>query len=346
MKNKNLLEINSPNIKTVYSIFEYQRMYLNDNIGEVLKNLEARVQESFELQIVCEFEDIFQKIDKEFLTYRTREFEFYIVEDDFISNFYFINIETKNCIASNILSSSTDKCKKYIQKIKELLKDFIKEKEDLRCVLLQYLNGELDYSHTIIKTNFDFEPLSFPFIKNIDRYIDTYLSSDAPILLLYGEPGTGKTTFTRYLLNRVKEKEVKQNSNFKVAYSFDETIFQSNDFYNTYLTDNFDFYVLEDINIVLLKNEDDFEYNYLDKLASVTDGLLSNNKKIIISTNIENLYQINDKIIRPGRCFDTLKFRSLNNKELEKLVNKYQVKLDDDINSLNISEFFARLKKS
>ena len=47
-------------------------------------------------------------------------------------------------------------------------------------------------------------------------------------------------------------------------------------------------------------------------LLGLSDGLIQSfNKKIIISTNLPNLTNIDEAVIRKGRCFDVLNFRPL-----------------------------------
>ena len=47
-------------------------------------------------------------------------------------------------------------------------------------------------------------------------------------------------------------------------------------------------------------------------LLGLSDGLIQSiNKKIIISTNLSSLNNIDEAIIRKGRCFDILNFRYL-----------------------------------
>jgi hypothetical protein len=54
----------------------------------------------------------------------------------------------------------------------------------------------------------------------------------------------------------------------------------------------------------------------MTKLLNVSDGLVPLlRKKIIFSTNLENLSKIDAAIMRPGRCFDTVVFRQLSHEE-------------------------------
>jgi Cdc6-like AAA superfamily ATPase len=43
-------------------------------------------------------------------------------------------------------------------------------------------------------------PEAYPYIENFDSYIEAYLDHKAPVLILNGSPGTGKTRLIRYIL--------------------------------------------------------------------------------------------------------------------------------------------------
>ena len=61
----------------------------------------------------------------------------------------------------------------------------------------------------------------------------------------------------------------------------------------------------------------------MNRFLSVGDGLVTTKgKKIIFSTNLENLDSVDSALIRPGRCFDVLQFGKLKTEQANKLCNK------------------------
>ncbi|MEA2018008.1 MAG: hypothetical protein U9N59_06135, partial [Campylobacterota bacterium] len=82
--------------------------------------------------------------------------------------------------------------------------------------------------------------------------------------------------------------------------------------------------------------------NPLNKFLSITDGLISKYKKIIITTNIESPNQLQPALIRPGRCFDVLNFRNIEGVEIDNLCDSCARDLDLQIESINLSEFYAK----
>jgi ATP-dependent 26S proteasome regulatory subunit len=103
---------------------------------------------------------------------------------------------------------------------------------------------------------------------------------------------------------------------------------------------DYDIIILEDMNNILYKNQDNNQ-NILAKFLSVTDGLLSKDTKIIISTNIESRSQINEALMRPGRSFNTIHFRKLKVEEVKALADSYNKKMN--LRPMNISEFYANV---
>jgi ATP-dependent 26S proteasome regulatory subunit len=138
-------------------------------------------------------------------------------------------------------------------------------------------------------------------------------------------------------------QQQKQNdTTLDVRYSFDENIFGSNDFYSKIIFDDHDIFVLEDINNIIHKNSNEDYSNAINKFLSVTDGLVSKKQKIIISTNIESKTQLYPALIRPGRCYDVVKFRKLQGEEIDNLCDSCAKDLDLQIDTINASEFFAK----
>lgn len=144
----------------------------------------------------------------------------------------------------------------------------------------------------------------YPFFKEgVENYFERYMKSSAPILLMVGEPGTGKTSLIRYEL-------VKRNLNAVVTY--DERVMTGDYFYIDFLTSNeSDIMIVEDADTLLTSRENDGN-KIISKLLNVSDGLVKVfNKKIIFTTNLSNTSQIDSALIRPGRCFDVVNFRKL-----------------------------------
>lgn len=135
------------------------------------------------------------------------------------------------------------------------------------------------------------------------EYLKRYLASNAAILLMAGEPGTGKTTLLRHLI-----------CDFKLSAHvvYDEKLMTSDKLFQSFLFGDGDIMIIEDADTILASRE--FEHNKLmARFLNVSDGLIKlPNKKVVFTTNINDFGRVDSALLRPGRCFDVLHTRALN----------------------------------
>jgi len=173
----------------------------------------------------------------------------------------------------------------------------------------------------------------YPFLKEpLTEYYDRYLESNANILLLIGPPGTGKTTFIRGLL---------AHSNSSAIVTYDAAILEKDYLFARFIEDETGVMVLEDSDNFLKARSDG--NTMMHRFLNVGDGLVTTKgKKLIFSTNLPSIRDIDPALIRPGRCFDIVSFDSLKQKEAEALAKKIGVKLDGKRDSWTIAEVFNK----
>jgi hypothetical protein len=173
----------------------------------------------------------------------------------------------------------------------------------------------------------------YPFLKEpLTDYYDRYLESNANILLLIGPPGTGKTTFIRGLL---------AHSNSSAIVTYDAAILEKDYLFARFIEDETGVMVLEDSDNFLKARSDG--NTMMHRFLNVGDGLVTTKgKKLIFSTNLPSIRDIDPALIRPGRCFDIVSFDSLKQKEAEALAKKIGVKLDGKRDSWTIAEVFNK----
>jgi len=267
----------------------------------------------------------------------------YIIHKEFVAKLSWQYESSHTGIAIVLSSENIQKSNDYITEVENTLSKFIVKENVVTYTILQNDDSkELNETFYQDSIEVDFNPIATPFIEDIDTYIESFLSSKAPVLILQGEPGTGKTTFVKYLLQIMQSKVQEKREDFKAMYSFDENIFYLSDFYKRIIYDDYDVLVLEDINQVLHKNQDSERLNPINKFLSVTDGLISKYKKIIITTNIESKHHINPALLRPGRCYDVIPFRKLEGVEIDNLCDSVAKDLHLQTESINLSEFYAK----
>lgn len=173
----------------------------------------------------------------------------------------------------------------------------------------------------------------YPFLgeKSLDQYYDEFMLSRASILILIGPPGTGKTTFLRGLISHTQ-------SNALVSY--DVKVLEDDDFFAGFISD-------EDSQLLVLEDSDSFlrprkEGNHLImRFLNMGDGLVSGHgKKIIFTTNLPSIKEIDPALIRPGRCFDIITFDTLTAEQANNVVNTLNLDKEPFKQEVSLAEIF------
>lgn len=256
----------------------------------------------------------------------------YRIGKSLILDAYFSSIETLNFLNKNIL-------KKYINGNDELsikIKNFYEEK------------GELFYTESY-KTKDKFGNVDYdyyPFIDLEEMFIQ-FLYSNSNILILYGQPGTGKTKiaecYLKFLLDLDYEKYSNLNLKDKVfdlsnkdnkedkdyitvASIKNESLLAGDAFWNEISANRYNLVFLDDLDYLLPRcdvqsNIDAQRNQFMSNFLSFTEGInndITCRTKFIITTN-RNISEIDPALLRAGRTFDILNLRKLTNKEALKI---------------------------
>ena len=126
-------------------------------------------------------------------------------------------------------------------------------------------------------------------------------SNDA-ILILYGQPGVGKTTFIKYILD--------QGDYPDALYVKDINVMKSGDFWCNLTGRRYGVMILDDLDFALSPRRHDEDSTLVTNLLSYSDGIFNQNAKVVITTN-QPIHQIDNALMRPGRCFDFLTLEPL-----------------------------------
>lgn len=166
--------------------------------------------------------------------------------------------------------------------------------------------------------NDDFKPVCddiFNFLTSTDR--------KSGLIILNGEPGTGKTYFIRYLINCCPKDYIIIPPSIAPRLS-------SPEFINFMLNHEDCIFILEDCETVIRSRSSNDFTNAVSSILNMSDGLMSDimNVKIICTFNAD-INTIDEAILRKGRCFANYEFKKLDKEKVKVMLNEQGIELDE-----------------
>jgi hypothetical protein len=173
----------------------------------------------------------------------------------------------------------------------------------------------------------------------IDRIIAEALQQqESGMVLLHGEPGTGKTTYIKHLISKHSDKQF---------------IFIQNDFVRDLLKPSFISFLLQNKNAVLIiedaekvvmTRDHSVDDSVVSTILQLTDGLFSDflNIKIICTFNT-NIERIDKALLRKGRMIAKYKFSPLTPEKTATLAK--QLGHENISGSLTLADIFGLDKR-
>ena len=195
-------------------------------------------------------------------------------------------------------------------------------------------DGSLDIERLPIEVPKPVYNSFYPWLQgsSVEEFLDNYYKSEESILLLYGNPGTGKSNLLKFLLH-------KYNDSALITYQDD--IRDLDKMFSYFLKSTEKFLIIEDADEFLIKRENG--NTSMKRLLNIADGLTSNkDKKVIFTTNLTNLNSIDPALIREGRCYGTFKFDLLAQEEAKLVAKDLDINPELIVNSTySLAQLFA-----
>jgi hypothetical protein len=232
---------------------------------------------------------------------------------------------------------------KSIELIKDVINkyfsDYIDKDDKVKCSIIARDNGfYLEEFDIKIKNDMDFDLYNDGFSDIHKEIVRSIKDDDNGLYILHGIAGTGKTTYIRHLIKCMRKDK-------KFVYIPSNLINDiTNPSFVTFLLGNKNsVFIIEDCeNLVVTKNNT--RSSAVADMLNMTDGILADALKIkFICTFNTNEKNIDEALLRPGRCRMRYDFGKLKKDKAVKVAEKYNLPVPE--NDITLAELFGGDKK-
>jgi hypothetical protein len=150
----------------------------------------------------------------------------------------------------------------------------------------------------------------------VSDFIRRYLISSETVLIRQGSPGTGKTRLVRSILGAMSQRK---GDSAEIMYTADKRALENDEIFIDFITGTHDAFVIEDADHMLMARSNG--NHDLHRFLVIADGVVrAQGRKIIFTTNLPNIRDLDEALLRPGRCFGVVHTRLLRGEEIWRLV--------------------------
>lgn len=160
---------------------------------------------------------------------------------------------------------------------------------------------------------------------DIDEMMRQFSVSDESLMILSGQPGTGKTCVAKMMM---AAHAATQKHDIQVVYAKDKDLLKKDQFWAMMSRHEPCMIILDDLDNELLPRGKDGN-DIVSNMLSYSDGIFDVDTKILITTNLTDS-KIDKALVRPGRSFDTLCLPQLDRDEAIQIwLNKFEAPMDE-----------------
>lgn len=152
----------------------------------------------------------------------------------------------------------------------------------------------------------------------VGDFVQRFLRASETVLILQGPPGTGKTRLVRTILGAMSRRK---GDSAHVMYTADKRAMENDEIFVDFITGVYDAFVIEDADHMLMARTNG--NHDLHRFLAIADGVVrAQKRKIIFTTNLPNIRDLDEALLRPGRCFAVAHTRLLGGEEVLRLVRR------------------------
>lgn len=156
----------------------------------------------------------------------------------------------------------------------------------------------------------------------VSAFLQSFLDAPESVLVLQGPPGMGKTRLVRALLCKMSMRKGTAEGEHAVAlYSGDRAVWESDEIFVEFITGDHDAFLIEDADHLITPRANGNQS--LHRFLNVSDGIAqAQGRKVIFSTNLPGVRDLDEALVRPGRCFAHVHLRYLQRQDAQQLLTQ------------------------
>lgn len=229
--------------------------------------------------------------------------------------------------------------KELVQSVLKWLPQQEKQSKTASIDLVAFDNHYYTINSKIKKTIVDFDTHYNDDIKIMHKELLAFLNErESGLAVIHGAAGTGKTFYIKHLLSSLDKQFILVTNSIAAHMAEPEFI--------AFMMENKDsIFILEDCEQILMAREENRFGGAISNILNMSDGLMSDifNIKFICTFNTD-INNIDEALLRPGRCFVNYEFKPLEARKANKLLESLGHKIDNS-RDMTLAEIYNYKKE-